>query len=200
MNETSKAITKTEETNGIKRRLTTKSLQYVFSPDESAALAKDLSRKVKEVEDAEARKKAVAAQLKAELEQVLNDQRVLAGKLRDGYEYRDIKCEETKDYIHGLVTLVRLDTGEVVNERAMTVDERQQTLPISDKPPEDGDEPDADGEQYPHDGVDGTEGEEFDANTEEDNDEGYEGEDGYEDDGGLEDSDEDSDTPTQMEF
>jgi hypothetical protein len=42
-----------------------------------------------------------------------------------GTEDREVDCEVSKDFIHGKVTTVRMDTGEVVDERVMTAEERQ---------------------------------------------------------------------------
>ena len=112
------------------KKIVKKTLRYVFNTRELADIADKVSQLVREVEDREARKKAVAAQLKAELEQAVNELRMMSGKHRDGYEYRDVDCEVEKNFRMGLVTTTRLDTGEIVGERAMTTEERQQALKL----------------------------------------------------------------------
>lgn len=49
-----------------------------------------------------------------------------------GLEHRDVDCEETWNYENGKVETVRKDTGEMVDDRAMSALERQ--MDISDIP------------------------------------------------------------------
>ena len=112
------------------KKIIKKTLRYVFNTRELADIADKVSQLVREVEDRESIKKAVASQLKADLEQSVNDLRVQSGKHRDGYEYRDVDCEVEKNFRMGLVTTTRLDTGEIIEERAMTTEERQQALKL----------------------------------------------------------------------
>lgn len=53
----------------------------------------------------------------------------LASKAHLGMEARPVKCLETYDYRLGEVRVVRTDTGEALETRPMTSDERQPTLP-----------------------------------------------------------------------
>lgn len=49
-------------------------------------------------------------------------------------EHRLVDCEESKDFKRNMVEVVRIDTGEVVDSRPMTPDERQEELDV-DPPP-----------------------------------------------------------------
>ena len=49
--------------------------------------------------------------------------------VRQKYEYRPVTCEIARDYTAKMLTVVRTDTGEIVEERPMTRDELQ-TLPM----------------------------------------------------------------------
>lgn len=49
------------------------------------------------------------------------------------FEYRDVECEEFRDYESGVVTVIRLDTGEVVTERKMRDDELQKSIQFCDE-------------------------------------------------------------------
>ena len=54
-------------------------------------------------------------------------------KVRTGKEDRKVNCERTFDFSENAVVTVRLDTGEEIDRRAMTYDERQQALfPVPD--------------------------------------------------------------------
>ena len=54
--------------------------------------------------------------------------KVLSAALLSGHEFRDVTCTATHDYTGGIVTTIRLDTGEAVESREMTEDERQMGL------------------------------------------------------------------------
>ena len=54
-----------------------------------------------------------------------------AQNLSRGYEMRSIECEITTDFAKNKVTLKRLDTGEIFEERAMTAGERQLELGVN---------------------------------------------------------------------
>jgi hypothetical protein len=105
-----------------------KRLKYHFTKEERDALAGELSQVVQECEEKEAAKKGVMAQLNAELEQSKTTMRVVAGKHRDGFEYRPIPCEERRDFALKIVTIERLDTGEMIEERKMRPEELQGEL------------------------------------------------------------------------
>jgi hypothetical protein len=70
--------------------------------------------------------------------------RKLSSVIRERAEWREVKCERRVNYTTGVVTDVRLDSGEVIEERAMTDDERQKGLEFGDVDSEFGDDPDGD--------------------------------------------------------
>jgi hypothetical protein len=81
------------------------------------------------VEDAEAREQefdAAKKQAKAEIDRINAEHRALSAQVRDRAEYRVIDCEVRLDFKTNMVTTLRLDSGEVESERAMTIIERQQ--------------------------------------------------------------------------
>lgn len=45
------------------------------------------------------------------------------------YEFRDVQVDEVRDYASEFVTVTRLDTFEIVEERRMRGDELQRPLP-----------------------------------------------------------------------
>lgn len=53
-------------------------------------------------------------------------------EIRQGWELRQVKCQMTYDYSRATVVTVRIDSGEVVDERAMNQDERQTTFYVED--------------------------------------------------------------------
>jgi len=58
-------------------------------------------------------------------------------EIRQGWELRQVKCQMTYDYQRATVMTIRIDTGEVVDDRAMNQDERQTTFYVEDDIQED---------------------------------------------------------------
>lgn len=119
-------------------------LKYEFTPAELAEIAEDMAKAAEEMDAAEARKKSVTAQVKAEYEKAAAEHKEHYQKYRNRGEYRNIKCEKLFDDIKGTVTITRLDTGEVVKQRAMTSSERQQELDLGGRESGIDREPDVD--------------------------------------------------------
>lgn len=112
-------------------------LRYEFTMEEVLDKGKELARKINEVPEAQSRKKAIITQVKEQEERAEPDIATLSRQVSNGYEYRHIEC---KILYHtpnaGMCTLVRLDTGEEVWQRAMTTEEHQEVLPLADPEPE----------------------------------------------------------------
>jgi hypothetical protein len=127
----------------MKTRKFTKILQYHYTKEEMDRLADELTDAVERVATTEARKKAIVSQAGAELEAAKAEQNVILGKRRCGYEFRDVECQETFDLETRVATVIRLDTGEIIETRPMTAKELQIELPLESKNMESGDIVDA---------------------------------------------------------
>lgn len=68
------------------------------------------------------------AQFKAEKEATQREIDGAARLYRDGYEMRDVECEETVDFEAGVVRYWRCDNGEQAQVRQLTNEERQMRL------------------------------------------------------------------------
>ncbi len=87
-----------------------------------------LASSVDKLADLERRKKVATAAFKLDLDEVLEQQRQLAQAVRDEAEDRLVKCKWVQVFEQRLVQLVRLDTGEIVESRAMSVEELQEEM------------------------------------------------------------------------
>jgi hypothetical protein len=103
-------------------------LKYHFSEEEMKNLALDMAQATNKANAVEEKKKAANAGFKDELESHQLIARTAARKIEQGYEMKDIKCRKFTDYKKDLVTITRLDTGEVVEERKIKDSERQMSL------------------------------------------------------------------------
>ncbi len=103
-------------------------LPYTFTEQEKGELGKQLAKCFADHTEAEGRLKSIATQIKAEIAMIDGEMTSLSEKIRSGKEYRNVKCEKTFDYRLGVVTYIRLDTGEVYRERPLDEAERQASL------------------------------------------------------------------------
>jgi len=87
-----------------------------------------------EIAQAEDHLAAVKSQFKAKIDTAKAKSNEYASIANAGVEYRQVDCHLIKDYQHSFVRTVRLDTGEIVNERTMTTAERQRGLFPEEKP------------------------------------------------------------------
>ena len=81
------------------------------------------------VAEYEASKKSAADHWKAKIELAENERDGLLDAIAMGTEERPVECLESREYRLGVVRVVRVDTGEVISDRAMSFAERQGTLP-----------------------------------------------------------------------
>lgn len=106
-------------------------LRYEFTRDELEDKSKELARHTLERGRLEQNKKEVDSQLKAQIEAETSQIALLAGHINMGHESRMIDCAILwHNPKNGRATICRIDTGEVVRERAMTYDELQDRLPF----------------------------------------------------------------------
>jgi len=108
-----------------KRVFTSNFLKCILTDDEREDLATRMADKVHEVDDIELQKKVATASFKDRTESAQQEIKTCAGKLRNGWEMRNVECEEFKDFTSGYVIVVRLDTGETVTTRPISHEERQ---------------------------------------------------------------------------
>lgn len=100
-------------------------LPVLLSESELAARSAELARKVREAKEVEDEKKTSMSEFKAKAEGIDMKVRELAEIVDTKQEDRAVECIVNPDYAAGTMVTVRRDTGEVVQSRPMTQDERQ---------------------------------------------------------------------------
>lgn len=73
--------------------------------------------------------KATAKEFKGKVDTHIATAEQLQGAIRSRYEYRNIECEQIENFTDKTITIIRLDSGEVVKTRKMNVEELQE-LPL----------------------------------------------------------------------
>ena len=107
---------------------TNRSLKYVLTGEELKKISEQMANAVLERDEALDGLKSVQAQFKARITGAEAMISLSASKIQTGYEFRNINCEVQRDYDTGQIQLIRIDTGEIIETRAMTASERQQDL------------------------------------------------------------------------
>ena len=101
-----------------------------------------LAQRSAELEELQEAAKASTAEWKGKTDAARLGMTKLARSIREGHELIEVDCEERYDDRRGLVNLVRLDTEELVDERAQTAAERQQVIPETQQADPDDEDPD----------------------------------------------------------
>lgn len=96
-----------------------------FEIDELATRMAQAWREAREKED---ELKEHKNKVKAEIGELYAEHDHLAAVVRERQEDREVECLDQYDYVLGMIITVRKDTGEKVDERRMSEEERQTNL------------------------------------------------------------------------
>lgn len=117
-----------------------KPLHVDFTGEEIEELNKNILESVRLKDEAEAelqRYKLLASDVKSRIKALGGEISRDSALIRAGGEIRMVPCEKTLDFDMGTAMTVRLDTGEIVEDRKLLPDERQMGLRLVDDEPGD---------------------------------------------------------------
>jgi hypothetical protein len=106
----------------------TKELWYKFTPEDMQNLGNEMATAVEKEGEIEKEKASAMADFKDRKDKTRNQIKSCAQKIRLGGEMRMIECREEKDMMTHTVRIFRNDSDEMVEQRPMTTEERQQSL------------------------------------------------------------------------
>ena len=116
-----------------RKETSTEYLRYDFRPEEIQEMGKSLAEQYNKQSQIEEEFDAVKAQFKERTTRVDQEIGRLSRLITTQFEMRNVEC---RMFWHapttGFCTVVRTDTGEVIKERVMTMEERQDLLPFPD--------------------------------------------------------------------
>lgn len=141
--------------NDIETRRLTKLLKVMFAVKERLGMGDQMANAVRNIKQAQEELKSVKAQYDSKIKQFEAEIANMSERLNSGWEMRSVECEEIKDFQTGNVITRRIDTGERIEERAMTFEERQQELPFNGKESTPNEEAEEGGEEDDQDQVQG---------------------------------------------
>jgi hypothetical protein len=103
-------------------------IRHYFNDQERLDISNKMSEAFIEKSTLEADLKTVQSQFKSRIQEAMGQIGTLAQKLNSGWEMREIQCRVIKDYNEGVVRFESIETDEIVDERPMTLDERQMKI------------------------------------------------------------------------
>ena len=103
-------------------------VRHYLTDEERLEISNKMSEAIIEKTNLEADLKTVHSQFKSRIQETMGQIGTLAQKLNSGWEMREIQCRVIKDYNEGVVRFESIETDEIVDERAMSLDERQMKL------------------------------------------------------------------------
>lgn len=115
-------------------KIVTRSCKVPLTEPEILEAAGRIGRQTQLLAEARERKKEVTAQLTADVEVHRTEVDRLGTLLANGYEYRPVECALSADFARAEIKITRMDTGEIVEQRPMTAEERQRELALSTNP------------------------------------------------------------------
>ncbi len=108
-------------------------LEVQLSEDEKIQAGKDLAENLQDIADLTYDLEAEKKRLKGRIEEHKGEVSRLAYMVNRGAERRLVNCIWTPHETEvDVKILVRVDTGEIVDERVMTDEDRQVNLPVED--------------------------------------------------------------------
>lgn len=105
--------------------ITMRRLPVKLSPSELQACSDALAGVVQAYDELKDEAKAVAKDLKERLEALGAKRASLASIVERRQEVRAVECREAPNFERNVVEIVRLDTGELVDIRELTAEDRQ---------------------------------------------------------------------------
>lgn len=116
------------------RETEVRDLKVILTRDEKLEYGEKMAKECNILKRAENEKAETSAEINGRIKGHKAEIDKVAEVLAQGYEYRPVKCERVLDYDRGVLRVIRLDTGEIVQERELTERERQMSLHIAPPP------------------------------------------------------------------
>ena len=110
----------------------TQTLKVMLTQKEVAEASQKLAYAVQKLAGLEDERKAAASNFKRQIEEVQAQQARLSDIVASESDWKPVDCERVLDWDSKMVSVVRLDTGEMIENRAMYASELQQPLPMDE--------------------------------------------------------------------
>jgi uncharacterized coiled-coil DUF342 family protein len=122
----------------MEKEITARDLPVRLTPQEVEERTSQLLEALAKIDQLTDEKKQVAADYKSRIDELTKKAHQYRRAVEKREEYRLINCDVVKEFSSLTVSIIRQDTGEIVEERAMTDFERQHNLKLVKGEKEDG--------------------------------------------------------------
>ena len=113
---------------GENSELIVKTVEVELSDDDRLSVAEEIGELVNEISEKKRAFQLATAHHKSLISSLVNRQETLLQVLASGMHDVEIECRPEYDYREGMVRLISVDSGDVVEEREMTFQEKQMTV------------------------------------------------------------------------
>lgn len=108
----------------------TRRLKCQLTDAELLQAGRDLADSQQQMSELDSELKEMQQQIKSKIAREETRIGEITSMIRSGYTFRQVDCEQTKDYTDGVITVYRNDTNELVETEKMSQDERQTKLKL----------------------------------------------------------------------
>lgn len=119
---------KTQETEATQYNIVTEKLPCVLTDEEKAAMGDKLAEQTQEMLDLETEKKALAVIFNNQIKEKKGLIKEMSAQITSGAQERHVKCDEVPEWEKDRIRVIRQDTGELVREREILPEEKQETM------------------------------------------------------------------------
>jgi len=117
----------------IEERKFNRMLKVAFTETEKVDMVEAAGSAYRDLKKAQDDLATVKAQFQSKIKEHEAEISSLFERINTGWEMRSVPCREVKDFVTGSVVVFRDDTQELIEERAMTGEERQPALPFKEE-------------------------------------------------------------------
>ena len=118
----------------IESRLMAQKLKVPLTAEEQSNLGKELAVQLATINRLKDELVSIKSHYKSQIDLHTQNVNSLSRVINEGAEWRDVECQEVKNFTDNSVKVIRMDTGELVSERTMTAGERQRGLDLKPEP------------------------------------------------------------------
>ena len=111
-----------------RKKVETRELPCKLTDEELLKYGKEFAESVNKLNRLEDSKKSYVSQIKAQIESAQAQVNLLSNKIATGEEYRKVECNIKWDWVNGEKSIIRTDTGEIVQTVIITEEEKQEQL------------------------------------------------------------------------
>jgi hypothetical protein len=115
--------------NAAKKNTFPKTIEIEITDEENTIRMKDHLEIEFKIDATKAQRAAKMAEYNADLKALRQQRSELITTIKSKKEKRDIDCYQDPDFRRNIMFTKRADTDQVIDERALTLEERQETLP-----------------------------------------------------------------------